>query len=97
LALTEHTKNRVIACHDALRDGELSDRCFRAVANCTYDWESWHAPDGRLIWVNAAVERVTGYSPAECLAMDDYPLQMVDVDDRQRIAEMLEDAKVGGT
>lgn len=97
MSSTKPTKSYEIACHDAFRDGELSDGCFRAVANCTYDWESWHAPDGRLIWVNSAVERATGYSPAGCLAMDDYPLRMIAADDRERIAEMLEDAKAGGS
>jgi two-component system, sporulation sensor kinase C len=79
------------------RDSELSDGCFRAVANYTYDWESWHAPDGRLVWVNPAVERLTGYSPAECLAMDDYPLRMTAPGHRQQIAKMMEDAKAGGS
>ena len=90
-------KNEEVACGDAIRDSEISDGCFRAVANYTYDWESWHAPDGQLIWVNGAVERVTGYSPAECLAMDDYPLGMTAADDRTRITEMLEDAKAKGS
>jgi hypothetical protein len=46
----------------------LSEADFRAVADCTYDWESWHGTDGRLIWVNPAVERLTGHSVAECLS-----------------------------
>ena len=82
---------------DALRDSLLNEGSFRAVANCTYDWESWHAPDGSLVWVNAAVERVTGYRPADCLDMDDYPLPMIADADRNRILEMLEDAKTGGS
>lgn len=74
----------------------ISSEMFRAVADCTYDWESWHAPDGHLIWVNSAVQRLTGYSPEECLAMDDYPLRMVSDKDRDRISVAIEDAK-GGT
>ena len=53
------------------------DRWFRAVADYTYDWESWHGPDGRPIWVSLAVERITGYSVADCLAMEEYPLAMI--------------------
>ncbi|MCA9143870.1 MAG: PAS domain S-box protein [Planctomycetaceae bacterium] len=86
-----------MTCHDAFRVGALSDGCFRAVATYTYDWESWHAPDGRLVWVNPAVERVTGFNPAECLAMEDYPLPMTVADDHERITEMLEDARAGGS
>src|SRR6476619_1252679 len=67
----------------------VDDQWFRAVADYTYDWESWHGTDGRLIWVNSAVERVTGYSAAECLDMPDYPLPMVVPDDRERIAQVL--------
>lgn len=65
------------------------DRWFRAVADYTYDWESWHGPDGQLIWVNPAVERLTGYTVDECFAMPDYPLPLVAVEDRERIAQSL--------
>jgi len=82
---------------NGLSAGELTDGCFRAVANNTYDWESWHAPDGRLIWVNPSVERVTGYTPAECLEMSDYPLPMTVAGDQARIAAMLADALAGGS
>jgi two-component system, sporulation sensor kinase C len=64
----------------------VDDRWFRAVADYTYDWESWHSPEGRLIWVNQAVERTTGYSVGECFGMDDYPLPVVVAEDRERIA-----------
>ncbi len=49
---------------------------FRTVADYTYDWEGLHAPDGRLLWVNPAVERMTGFSPEECLRMTNYPMPM---------------------
>jgi PAS domain S-box-containing protein len=32
---------------------------FRAVADYTYDWENWIGVDGKLLWVNPAVERIT--------------------------------------
>ncbi|MEO8497111.1 MAG: PAS domain-containing protein, partial [Planctomycetota bacterium] len=96
MSSTEREENHPFACNDALREGEIGDGCFRAVANYTCDWESWHAPDGHLIWVNSAVERVTGYTPAECLAMEHYPLPMAVADDHGRITDMLEDAKAGG-
>lgn len=87
--------------HDQHDDSATSfhiDRdVFQAIANCTYDWESWHGPDGRLRWVNAAVERMTGYSAAECLDMPDYPLAVVAERDRDRIAEVFRNAKAGGS
>lgn len=69
------------------------ERWFRAVADFTYDWESWHGPDGRLIWVNPAVERITGYSVADCLGMSDYPLPMIAEEHREHIAEVLASAR----
>jgi PAS domain S-box-containing protein len=75
--------NREVAerrrAEDALRS---SEREFRAIANYTYDWEDWTDPDGRLLWVNPAVERVSGYTVDACMAMPDYPLPMVHPDDR---------------
>jgi len=69
------------------------DRWFRAVADYTYDWESWHGPDGRLIWVNPAVERITGHAVAECLVMADYPLPLIVEGDRTPISEVLASAR----
>ena len=74
---------------------EFSDDCFRAIANYTYDWESWHAPDGHLLWVNATVERITGYTPEECIQMQDYPLPMVALEDRKKISDILSSAQQG--
>lgn len=78
-------------------DQQIDGYVFRAIADCTYDWESWHQPDGKLLWVNAAVERITGYSPDECLTMKDYPLPLVAEEDRGKIAEVLRDAIAGGS
>lgn len=71
----------------------LDEIPFRAVADYTYDWESLHAADGRLLWVNPAVERITGYTIAECFAMDDYPLPLIHPDDRETIVQVLESAR----
>ena len=65
---------------------------FRTVADDTYDWESWLSPEGRLLWVNPSVQRITGFEPAACLAMNHYPLPIVHRDDRDRIAQLLKDA-----
>ncbi|WP_442485787.1 sensor histidine kinase [Aeoliella sp. SH292] len=80
-----------------LRANEPDGGCFRAVADYTCDWESWHAPDARLLWVNKAVERDTGYTPAECLTMPDYPLALVAEEDRPSMEGMLENAKARGS
>lgn len=76
----------------ALRE---SERRFRAISACTYDWESWHDPSGRLQWVNGAVSRMTGYSVDECLKMEDYPLPIICTSDRDQISKILQLAATG--
>ena len=68
---------------DGLRESEAN---FRAIADYSYDWETWFGVDGRPRWVNPAVERMTGYQAAECMAKPDYPLGLVDEDDRDKMA-----------
>lgn len=69
------------------------DRSFRAVADYTYDWESWHSAEGSLLWVNPAVVRMTGYSVTECLAMEAYPLPIVAPEFRDQVHQLLRDAQ----
>ncbi len=71
----------------------LDSEWFRAVADNTYDWESWHDPGGRLVWVNPAVERMTGRTVTECLAMPGYPLPLVLDEDRGSVARAIADAQ----
>lgn len=54
-----------------------SEQRFRAIANHGRNWEDWIGPDGKLIWVSPAVERISGYALEECLAMPDYPMPLV--------------------
>ncbi len=65
------------------------DTHFRLVADYTYDWETWLSIEGKPLWVNPAVTRMTGYQVDECLAMPSYPLPMVVEQDRQEVAELL--------
>ena len=53
----------------ALRE---SEERFRTVADFTYDWEYWIAPDGHYIYVSPSCERITGYSSEEF--MNDHEL-----------------------
>lgn len=57
--LEERRKNEA-----ALRD---SAGRFRTMADLTYNWESWQAPDGSLIYSSPSVQRITGYT-AEMLS-----------------------------
>lgn len=49
------------------RDIIASEEKFRIIANNTYNWEFWEAPDGHFIYHSPSCERVTGYSADELL------------------------------
>ncbi|SMP38996.1 hypothetical protein SAMN06265222_101231 [Neorhodopirellula lusitana] len=81
-----------------LRRGDpIPSEYFRLIAGFTYDWESWLSNEGEVLWVNEAVQRFTGYTPNECLAMDDYPLPLVAPEDRIRITRCFDEARSGST
>lgn len=46
----------------ALRE---SEERFRTIADYTYDWEYWLSPEGCVLYVSPACERVSGYTPDE--------------------------------
>lgn len=62
-----------------------SESKFHAIADFTYGWESWLGPDGNLVWVNPSVERVTGYSPEECMNMTNFPSCLAVQEDIERV------------
>lgn len=60
-----------------------SEAKFHAIADYTYDCECWYGTDRKLVWINSSVERMTGYSVAECMQMDNYPFPIIHPDDRE--------------
>jgi PAS domain S-box-containing protein len=75
----------------------MTDQCFRAIADYTYDWEVWVGPPGRVLWTNPAVQRVTGYSIKEIMSMPDYPGSVVYEKDRDKIERAFRSALKGST
>jgi len=59
-------KRKIRRSEEALRK---SEQRFRTVADFTYDWEYWVAPDGTHIYVSPSCERITGYT-AEAFMRD---------------------------
>lgn len=80
-AATEIERHRAI---EALR---VSEERFQAIADYSYDWEFWLAPDGRLLWTNPSVQRITGYAPEECQKMSDFPRPLLHEEDRENEAK----------
>ncbi|MCO8120898.1 ATP-binding protein [Stieleria sp. TO1_6] len=79
------------------RGEPIPEHFFRLISDFTYDWESWLSCDGEVLWVNQAVARFTGYTPEECLTMDDYPIPLVAPEDRSRIARCVDEGSGGST
>jgi PAS domain S-box-containing protein len=69
-----------------------SGQKFRAIADYTYDWENWFGSDGKLLWTDPAVERVTGYSVGEASAMEGYPVCLTVEADRERFGSIYYEA-----
>ncbi len=74
-----------------------SEERFRAIADYTYDWESWLGTDGTVRWINPAVERLTGYTVEECLAMANYPLSLIHPEDRASVTGALRTARANSS
>jgi diguanylate cyclase (GGDEF)-like protein/PAS domain S-box-containing protein len=72
----------------ALRESEAK---YHIVADNTYDWEWWAAPDGTYVYVSPACERITGHSAAEFLAHPDLLLAITHPDDVAMVRNHLQD------
>ena len=69
---------------EALAESETK---YRIVADNTYDWEWWTAPDGSYLYVSPGCARTTGRSPDEFLADPDLLFAITHPDDRDRLRE----------
>ena len=93
--LTQAFNTMARAVRARIEEMSASEARFHAIADYTYGWESWFAPDGKLVWVNPSVERVTGYTPTECLAMPDFPLPIIAGDDKDDVGHRFSGALRG--
>jgi PAS domain S-box-containing protein len=69
---------------EALKALQENEKRFKTIATYTYDWENWIGPEGEVFWVNPAVERMTGFSVQEIMAMKDFPASLLADEDRER-------------
>lgn len=81
-----HMRTNLTRSIRALREGEER---FRTVADFTYDWEYWVAPDGRLLYVSPSCERLTGYSAAEFQQNPRLLIEIMHPDDREQFAGLM--------
>ncbi|TAN70600.1 MAG: response regulator [Methylobacter sp.] len=69
-----------------LREAELR---YRIVADYTYDWEYWMAPDGSLVYVSPSCERICGYSAEQFLQDPQLLVNITHPEDRALVEEHL--------
>ncbi|MFO7568585.1 MAG: response regulator [Smithellaceae bacterium] len=72
-----------------------SEEKFKTIADYTVNWESWFSSDGTYLWVNPAVERLTGYSAEEVLNMQDFISVMIAEEDRDMFRRGFQSALTG--
>jgi PAS domain S-box-containing protein len=79
VAELEDLQNRIKAREEDLR---RSEERFRTLADSTYDWETWRAPDGKYLYVSPSCERITGYRSEEFIADPSLVARIVHPDDQ---------------
>ena len=77
------TFNRMMqSVRDSVERARENEARFHAIADYTYDIELWLSPEGKLLWVNPSVERILGYTVAECMGRIGFPVDIVHPSDR---------------
>ena len=74
-----------------------SEQKYHAIADYTVGWETWFGMDGKILWVSPGVEKITGYSPAEVLAMPDFISRIIAPDEPNDLAPKFNEAMRGGS
>ena len=72
-----------IRAEEALKE---SEERYRKVADFTYDWEYWIAPDGKFIYISPSCERITGYSVEEFVHDPTLLAAVTHPDDKLRVS-----------
>ncbi len=96
-ALTRAFNRMSQALDERLEALRKSEARFHAIADYTYGVEAWFNPRGRLIWINRSVERITGYTPLECLLSNNLVDMLVFEKDRKQALELALKALRGST
>lgn len=68
---------------------------YRLIAEGTQGLEAYFSPRGRLLWVNPAVEKLTGYTPNECYVAPDLIELWVYQKDRPQMRELAARGRAG--
>ena len=59
-----------------------SETLYRIVADNTYDWEFWQAPNHRFIYISPSCKRISGYDAVEFIKDSEFLLSIIHPEDR---------------
>ncbi|HPG20357.1 MAG TPA: PhnD/SsuA/transferrin family substrate-binding protein, partial [Flexilinea sp.] len=93
--LNDNLKTDIERRKIAEKNLKKSEEKFRIIADYTYDWEVWFSNDGKLLWTNAAIERMTGYSPYDCYNNENFPGMLFWEEDLEKHRQLFADALSG--
>jgi PAS domain S-box-containing protein len=79
----------------ALLELQKSEEKFQAIANYAASWEAWFNPEGKLVWMNSYSETLTGYTPEEYIAAEDYLSMVIAAEDIEMVLEKFQEALQG--
>jgi len=74
-------------------DFRKSEEKFRTLADFTFDWEYWAAPNGSMIYMSPSCERISGYKPEEFVKDTKLLLQIIHPDDKKIFKDHLKEEK----
>ncbi len=78
-------------------DFHKSEEKFRMLANFTYDWEYWIAPDNSITYISPSCERISGYSPGEFIKNPDLLQKIVHPEDISLFRNHIQKQKMAGS
>ena len=79
----------------ALLELQKSEEKFQAIANYAASWEARFNPEGKLVWMNPYSEILTGYTPEEYIAAEDYLSMVIAAEDIEMVLEKFQEALQG--
>jgi diguanylate cyclase (GGDEF)-like protein/PAS domain S-box-containing protein len=95
--LTQAFNTMAGALQERLRAAAESEAKFTAIADYSYDCELWIDTGGKPIWINPRVHDMFGYTPAECLATQNFPAPFISEADSARTVRQIQRALRGNT
>ncbi|MFO0986029.1 MAG: sensor domain-containing diguanylate cyclase [Alphaproteobacteria bacterium] len=92
VSLKDKNRELVESLEYAVAETRDREEKFRVIADYSHSWESWFSAEGKLLWVNPGVERLTGFNVEECMNQRSHPMEIVHPEDRETLARAMASA-----